>query len=97
MKQQDTKRVNIVGPFYEFSTPFGFATLERDVWYVSRFATATEKRKSAITKILGTVSLGAVLRFRSSPQRYCIDKAYPNKYFRSLQKAVEYLAKETHV
>ena len=86
------KTVNVNGPYYAFSKPYGtFVTCERDEWYVTRPATAAEKRKSEITKILGTRCLGHIVRFRSNKRRYVISQLHPTQAFSSLDKAIAFL------
>jgi len=86
------KTVSITGPYYTFSSPYGTGvTCERDEWYVSRVATAAEKRKSEITKLLGTRCLGNIVRPRRNKRRYVISQLYPMVTLTSLKKAIEFL------
>jgi len=67
--------VEIAGPYYKFSTPFGEATSHRDEWFVS----------------MNDKCLGRIIRFRRNKRRYVIDQLYPTKDFHSLVKAVDFL------
>jgi len=88
--------VTVSGPFFEFSTPFGKATLERDVWYVSKKLT-TKEQKTEIEKILGETCLGRIIKFKSRKD-YAIDQlSYPGKYFSSLQKAINFLVDQDSI
>jgi len=82
--------VTVSGPFFAFSSPYGKATLQRDEWFVSKKLTKKEQ-KTEIQKILGTTSLGHIIKFKSRKD-YVIDQlSYPGKYFSSLQKAINFL------
>jgi hypothetical protein len=86
--------IEISGPYAECSSPFGFGkvTLSRDCWFVSRILSPKE-RKTACQKILGTKSLGVIVRFKSEDKRFVISQLFPVKAFSSLRKAVDFLVK----
>jgi hypothetical protein len=81
--------VTVSGPFFTFSSPYGIAMLERDVWYVSK-TLAPKERKTEFQKILGATCLGSIIKFKGS-REYVIDQAYPRQAFSSLQKSVDFL------
>jgi hypothetical protein len=97
MKKQKTlevkgKIISVHGPYFKFSKPFGtFVTCRRDEWFVERVATDKEKQTSKIAKILGTVSLGVIVRPHRTKRRHVISQLYPTQEFQSLKKALEFL------
>lgn len=81
--------IELSGSFFQFSTPYGKATLERDTWYLSK-KLSLEEQKTKIQKILGSICLGCIVKFRGNKE-YVISQSYPRQAFTSLQKAVDYL------
>jgi len=80
----------ISGPYYQFSKPYGtYATLQRDVWFVSRKLSKSEQ-KSEFQKITGETCLGSIIKFRNR-QDYVIDQLFPHKAFKSLKSAINFL------
>ena len=92
MKMNLPPRIEVNGPYYKFSSPYGKATLERDVWYVSRILTPKElKSATEFQKIFGTRSLGSIVRFRDNKRRYVINQLFPIVDKQSLQQAIDFL------
>jgi len=85
------KKIEVNGPYYKFSSPFGKATLPRDEWFVSRLLEPNEQI-TEIQKILKSVCLGNIVKFKDRKD-YCISQLYPSKYFKTLKKAVNFLVK----
>lgn len=92
IKEINNVIIDVAGPYYKFSNPYGtFVTCRRDEWFVSRVATDKEKNESKIIEMLGTQSLGRIVRSRRNKRRYVIDQLYPTQTFSSLNKALIFL------
>lgn len=82
------------GPYYQFGTPYGYATLHRDVWWLSRNLAPADCR-TEIERIFKGRTLGSVIRFRDKPRRYVIDdQRWPSRTFGTLADAVTHLLAE---
>ena len=68
------------GPYFEFSSPHGVAhnSLDRDIYYAN-----VPKRAGCIYKLV---------RYRSAKHRVIVNQTFPQMEFRSLKKALKYLA-----
>jgi len=86
------KQIYVSGPYYNYSSPFGTATLARDVWYISKKLTKRQQ-KTEFQKITGTTCLGKIVKFRNHPKKlpYVICQLFPHTAFKTLQQAVDYL------
>lgn len=83
------KTYEINGPYLEYSSPYGVATLCRQGWFVSRKLDPTEQA-TPIQKILGDKCLGKITRFKNQ-RRFIINNLFPSVSFTSLKKTVNYL------
>ena len=83
------KSIELSGPYYKFSSPYGKATLQRDEWFVKRKLTKSQQ-KTECQKITGSKSLGRIIKFKNR-RDYVIDQLYPRQAFKSLQKAIDFL------
>jgi hypothetical protein len=92
MKTKLDNKILISGPYPECSSPFGWTTLSRDCWFISR-ALSKEERKTPCQKITGYKSLGMIVRFESNKRRFVISHFFPAKAFSSLRKATDFLVK----
>jgi hypothetical protein len=91
--EEKMKAIEVSGPFFRFSSPYGIATLERDEWFVSRKLTEEElKTASPIAKLLKSTSLGHISKFRGN-NSYVINSLYPIKRFKTLKGAINFLVK----
>jgi hypothetical protein len=81
--------IEVEGPYFDYSSPYGQATLLRDVWYVSRKLDpeecATETQRVTFQRCYAQIT-----RF-DNQRRYIVQGEYPYPEFPSLKKAVEYV------
>jgi len=85
-------RDTISGPYYNFSSPYGYATCQRNEWFISRRQLKPEKCMTETARILkGNISLGMITRFRDQQRRYVIVQNNAVLEFPSLAQAVKHL------
>ena len=81
--------IEVEGPYFEYSSPYGHATLLRDVWYVSR-RLDPEECTTESQRITSQRYYAKITQF-DNQRRYIVNGEYSNHEFRSLKAAVEYV------